>query len=147
MPSQSKNTLYILGGVVIVGVIAYYFYQKGKAKPTIENLPPDLSGTTTTTGTTPTSNSQLQELAGQIYEDAIGANVFSNHDESIYERALALSNTDFVQLYNIFNSLYQPELKETLHAIIDDQWAIPYTPWETIKNAMLNRFNSLHLPK
>lgn len=140
-----KNTA-ILAIVVVAGVagFAYYWYRQGAKKPTIAGLPADQQAGGGSSNV-PSNNARLEQISEQIYRDGKGFNIFGNHDEVPYQDALALSNTDFVQLYNIWNSLHQAEFSETLKGFIEDQWAIPYTPFDTAKSAILKKFDTLDL--
>lgn len=140
---MKKNAVYIIAGSALVLGVLYFVYKQGKKSPSIAPIPTDTGGSSGSGVSLP--NGDLISLAGEIYRDCIGLDIFAAHDESIYQRALALSNTDFVRLYNIFNSAYQPMIEDTMRGLINDQWAIPYSPWATIREAMMKRFDTLNL--
>lgn len=140
------NSSLVVLGLVLIGIagVGYYFYKKGKQEPTIGDVPEDTGGSgTTSSGMT---DDALQRLAGDIRRDCIGINVFANHDTDLYEVALSLSNRDFVRLYNMFNLMYQSQYEETMRQVIESQWAMPYSPFESLKESMSMRFDSLNLP-
>ena len=131
--------------IVVVGGLSYYFYQKGKEQPTTRDLPFDIKDKDGLPIKSPSDNSSLQMLAQNINSDLSGFNFLGQHDETPYQIALSLSNTDFVQLYNIYNTYFQPDSKETLTKWIENDKSIFYSPFETIKQAILKRLYSLDL--
>ena len=141
----TKKTGYIvLGGLALIAGTAWYFYRQGQKKPTIAGLPTDTQAGGGSSSI-PSDNARIESISERIYRDGAGFNVFANHDEQPYQDALALSNTDFVQLYNIWNSLHQAEFSETLKGFINDQWSVPYSPFATIKESILQRMDTLDL--
>ncbi len=74
-----------------------------------------------------------------------GLNLFGAHDIVPFQDALSLSDTDFTKLYNIFNTKYQQEYKETLTGWLTNESAVPYSPFETVKDNMLKRLGKLNL--
>lgn len=149
MIQLNKKQKVIVAGItitiIVIGGIAIYFYEKGKSQTTQATIPPDTDGNGNLI-TTPTDTNNDTQIATQIYNDCNGIDWFADHDENIYSNALALSNTDFVAMYNIFNTLYQSKSGYTLTGIINASYAVPFSPWSASKQAMLARLGNLNLP-
>lgn len=128
--------------IVVVGLITgIYFYRQGKKQTTIAPLPFDNNGTNI-----PSDIPKITTIAEQMYNDMKGINW--KHDASIYGNALSLSNTDFVELYNIYNTKYQADMG-TLTESIAGEWSditlLGADAWNTVKKSMLDRLASLNL--
>lgn len=139
---MSKKNIYIIIAVLVVVVaIAIFFYRKGKKTVTIQTLPNDLPGEPSGSGSAVgTSNNEIKLIANALYEDMSGFN-YSGHDYEPYNRAIVLSDTDLVRLYNTFNTLYQTESKETLK-----QWILNENYYYSdVPNSLLARFAKLNL--
>ena len=131
--------------LLVLGGIGYYAYSQGKKSTTIAPIPYD-TGTGGGVQTNPENIPYLTQLATQIKEDIEGINLFVGHNTNLYVSALALSNTDFVALYNIFNTLFQSEFEETLTEMIEGEAAPELSDFAELFNAMLARLGSLNLP-
>ncbi len=130
---------------LIAGGVCWYFYRQGKNEVTIKKDVYDTKNGTGPPTNKPDNIHYLTQLAGQIHDDLDGINLFANHDETIYNNVLALSNTDFVAFYNIWNTLYQQDYGKPLKAAIEEHGALPLTPWATVKETILTRMNNLNL--
>jgi len=144
--SEYTNSQRIGIAVFIIAASAtviYYFYKQGKNSALVNqaNLPPDLSPSGGTD-----SNANLSQIAQRMNADMSGLNILGWHDEVPYEDALALSNTDFVQLYNIYNALYQKDSGQTLTQWINAESYQPLSAWQAVQQAMIQRLTSLNLP-
>lgn len=103
--------------ILLVG-LGWYFYRQGKKKVALQALPNDLPGSTG--GGEGASNDEIKRVANAIYNDLKGFNIFGHNNEP-YKTAILFSNTDIVKLYNAFNTLYKPELGETLTQAVDNE--------------------------
>lgn len=135
----------VIGFIILLILVGIYFYYKGKDQVTISKLPPNDNLTNPSGNSSGVGQSVLTQLATNLYNDMSGISWLSNHDESLFEQALALSNYDFTQLYNIYNTKYEKDNGKTLMQMVQSCVAIPYTAFETAKNGMINRFGSLNL--
>jgi hypothetical protein len=162
MDKSLQNKL-IIGGSIVVGLslLGWYFYEQGKKTTTIATLPYDATAasiaaagtstdssgvTSSNSSNTPSDPTALSSLATQMYDDMHGISWFTDHNEDLYNQALAYSDTDFVALYNTYNAKYQVSDGRTLTAMITSCWSIVDTPWATTKAAMLERLGLLNLP-
>jgi hypothetical protein len=130
--------------VALAGGVAYYFYSQGKQTTTIKKDVYDTNPDGNPTNV-PQNIPYLTQLAGQVYDDLNGINLFANHNEQLYDETMSLSNTDFVGFYNIWNDTYQQEYGKPLKAAIEEHGALPFTPWATVKDAVLARMDTLKL--
>ena len=139
--ANNKEYLYFTAGTIIIfAIVGIYFYRQGKKEITIAPLPGDNTG-----DNQPQDIPGLSSLAQEIYNDCNGLNWGTNHDEDIYKRALALNATNFVELYNIWNTKFQPITSETLTEYISDQWSLPGTQWRITKETMIARLGHENL--
>jgi hypothetical protein len=119
--------------------LGYYFYRQGKKTVTLQALPNDLPGNPGSVSAG-ASNNEIKLIAQQLYDDMDGYN-FAGHNYDPYNRAITLSDTDLVKLYNTFNSLYQADSKETLK-----QWIESESYYSNdLPDALLARFAKLNL--
>jgi hypothetical protein len=112
---NKKTKKYIIIGSIIVVVLVclfWYVYRRGKRQTTLQD-PGKLPGDNTGTVNTGSSNDDLKLLVQAIHDDMDGLN-WAGHDITAYQRALQLSDTDLIKLYNAFNSLYQQDSGQTL---------------------------------
>ena len=141
MEKKTKNILYIAGAILLFLILlSAYFYSKGKKTTTIAPLPPDAAGVATAS-----SSADVSKLSSDLYSDMKGISWLANHNEVPYQEALTLSDTDFVKLYNDYNTKYQSLDGRTLTAWINACSAIPFTPFDTVKTAMISRLGKLNL--
>jgi hypothetical protein len=114
----------VIAAVIIVAIIAYLFYRKGKKQVSTQYAPNDLPYGSPGNGAGQSggaSNSEIKQIANDMHDDMSGLNLFTGHDMEPYQRALVLSDTDFVRLYNTFNGLYQADSGETMTQWIDNE--------------------------
>lgn len=103
----SKKTIYIIIAVLIFLIaLGYFYYRKGKNTVTLQALPGELPGTSSSGNITGASNDEIKGIANGLHEEMDGLNLFG-HDMDIYNRALLLNDADIVKVYNTFNTLYQ----------------------------------------
>lgn len=133
-------------GVAATAFVLWWFYKEGKKDASVQqaDLPPD------DTNGSPETESRLLQIAGNIYNDIKGLNAVG-HKISVYEDALALSDYDFVRMYNLWNIKYSKTIVawysagvSSLTEAIRNEPAIPFTQWETIKRSMLTRLSKLN---
>ena len=142
MEKKTKNNLYIGGAIVLLLLLLFwYFYSQGKKTTTIAKVPTDSAGASTAS-----SSGTLTALSASLHSDMSGIDWLANHDESIFQQALTLSDTDFVNLYNDYNTTYQAADSKTLTAMINACYSIPFTAFATDKAAMISRLGKLNLP-
>ena len=147
MEKQTKKYLWIGGGALLILIlVAWYFYSRGKKTTTIAPLPIDDPTTGTTSNLSGTSDADISSLATELFTDLDEYDFFGNHDAAPYNDALAMSDTSFVKLYNFYNTKYQVEDDgQTLAMKVAGQNAIPYTSWDALRDGMLKRFGKLNL--
>ncbi|HYD20019.1 MAG TPA: hypothetical protein VEB40_00990 [Flavipsychrobacter sp.] len=137
----------IIAGVIlilllVIGIVIYSAgNRKGKSKGqvNISTLPADLAGGQGAQA----SESEIRQLASEIYEDMKGLNVWG-HNITPWQRVLALSDTDLVRLSNEFNTSYQKESEQTLKEWVDSEVG-GGTAWPTVRETVLTRLNKLNI--
>jgi uncharacterized protein (UPF0333 family) len=122
---KTQKKYLVIGGLVLLFLIilAVYFYKQGAKKTSIQIPPEDQPGSTSgNNNAAGVSNSEIKNLSNSIYKDIDGFNLFG-HDNTPYDAAVLLSDTDIVRLYNAFNTEYQSKLSETLtQALINEKF-------------------------
>lgn len=97
--------------------------------------------------TQPGGGSLVGQIAAALHADMAGLNfgIWQDHDLEPYQQALALSNTQFVELYNVFGDNYFSEggtltqwLEDEIDMGADDAWI-------ALKESMIQRLGSLNL--
>lgn len=134
---NNPQTTKIIVGLFLIAGVGYYFYKRGTAARALFPIPKDQGGEI--------DQQKLNELAGDLYEDMKGVDLFGAHDIDIYERVAVLSNSEFVALHNTFNSKYQSDSGQTLTEWVRSEFSVPYSQFETIKNTFVKRSNNLNL--
>lgn len=130
--------------LIIVIAIAIYFYQKGKKTTTIAPVPIDRPGDTSGgNNTAGASDGELKQLAVDLFTEMDGFN--ATRDYIPYDRLLLLSDTDFVNVYNIFNTKYQGSSGETLVEWVAGEKYIWDDRFKTIKQNIASRAGRLGL--
>jgi hypothetical protein len=140
MDKKTKKYLIIAGIVLVILIIfGWYFYKKGKKTTTLSPIIPD-DPNSTSAGNNPAglSNASLVTLAAQAYEDMKGFNG-TGHNDDIYQAILELSDTDFSRFYNTWNSKYQVDTGETFIQYLSDQYALYFSSFRTLKEAIMER--------
>lgn len=127
---------------IIIGVAIYYFY-KGKKTTTIADIPKDVAGSPDPENN-PAGDSlaALTQMANDLFTDMDGLTF--NRNNPLYHKYMEKSDTDFVQVYNIFNQKYQADSKQTLREWINDEYGIG-ADFIEIKSDILSRMNRLNL--
>ncbi len=140
IPAKTFTTKQILITAVIVfliiALISFHFYRKGKKTTTIVQPPAD-------NGTGPAVNvptTTITAIANDLHTDMDGFN-FSGHDVKPYQELMALSNTDFVRVYNTFNTLFQGPSGQTLREWIESE---SYA-FDDVVESIIQRFNALNI--
>lgn len=136
----TKTHMYIAIAVLVLLVaLGFYFYKQGTKKVTLQSLPNELPGNPGSVNSG-ASNDEIKLLAEALFNDMDGYN-FTGHDYEPYNKALTLSDTDLVKLYNTFNTLHQKDSGETLTQwIINEQYN-----YYNIPDLVLARFAKLNL--
>jgi len=144
---QNKTTQkkLIVGGLIALTLLLsfWYFYRQGKKTTTIAKLPTD--DPNTGNQSSGVGDSVISQISTDMYNDMKGLNWGSYHDETPFNSAMTLSDTDFVKLYNFFNTKYQKDSEATLTAWLNGEKAIPYSPFDSVKVVMLSRLGKLNL--
>lgn len=144
MEKGDKRKLIIGTFLFLVFVaILWYAYRQGKKTTTIAKLPTDNVGSGTQS--TGVGDAMISGTATSLYNDMKGLNLFGYHNEQPYSDAMTYSDTDFVKLYNIFNTKYQKDSSATLTEWINGESAVPYSPFDTIKTSFVARLGKLNL--
>lgn len=121
MDKKQKTYLFIaIGALVLITIIAVYFYLQGKKTVSIQYTPGELPGNPGSGTGTSASNNEIKVLAGKLYDDMNGLNLLG-HNMEPYMDALILSDNDLIKLYNTFNTLYQAKTGQTLYEWIDNE--------------------------
>jgi hypothetical protein len=124
--------------IVLIMIIAAYFYYQGKKTTTIAKVPVDNpDGTNNPSGV---GDGVISQISGDLHSDMNGWNILG-HNVTPYQQLVALSDTDFVRVYNLFNTNYEPASKETLIGWINDEdfWN------KDVQNSILERAARLDL--
>jgi hypothetical protein len=150
MKLTSKQILIIVAVVlVILVIVGIWFYRKGKKQTTIApyvNDTPGATGSGSTTGTgtnnpAGVSVSQISMISQALFNEMDGFNVW--RDTKPFTDLMILSDTDFVKVYNKFNTDYQAEGDGTLKQWIEDESGVG--EFATIREAILQRMARLNL--
>lgn len=139
MKLNPKQLLIIFAIVVVLMVIVgVWFYVKGKRKTTIAPPPQD-NPDGSTNNVYGVSSAEIAVISDQLYQDMDGFNL-TGHDSAPYEKLSALSDTDFVKVYNAFNTKYQKEGGTLKEWIEDESYA-----FDDVVEAILTRMGRLGL--
>jgi len=121
----STKQFLIIGAVILVVfiIIGIWFYRKGKKQVTIAEVPFD-SPFESSNSNNPysVSDSELVELSDRLYREMDGFGIWRDADP--YKDLIKLSDTDFVKVYNIFNTNHQSKSGETLKKWIENEYVI-----------------------
>ena len=150
MEKEQKKKLFIGAAIlVLLLILGLIFYNKGRKTVTIAKLPVDDTGSGSS-GSNSVGDSVVSQAVTEMYNDMKGLNLFGYHDEAPYQTLMTFSDTDFVKAYNFFNTKYQVQegggLENTFTAWLKAEKAIPYSPFDTVKAAILARLGKLNLP-
>lgn len=146
MEQKNKMTLIYIGiALVVLIIVGVYFYRRGKKTVTIQQVPIDNptqdNGGSTNNNPAGESQAAITELANRLYNEMNGTNFW--RDSAPYNDLLLLSDTDFVKVYNTFNTLHQAESAATLKAWLVDEYGIG--EFATFKEQILTRMGRLNL--
>lgn len=143
--SSTVKWAIIAGIILFVALLAFLLWysarQAGKRKGTVV-INTSNPGTDSNTAAA-SSEAEVRTLAEKLYKDMRGISGY--HSADPWNDLLAMSDTDFIRVYNEFDTEYQKDSGETLVQWVNDQWAVPLTQWATIKDTLLQRFSKLNL--
>jgi hypothetical protein len=143
---QKNKQQIIIGGIVliVIVIVGIWFYRKGKRQVTILPPPLDNPGTGSSGGSNNNpygvSNSTITQIADELYIDMDGFNFFG-HNIAPYQNLSALSDSDFVNVYNTFNKKFQPDSGETLKKWMESE---SYA-FDDVTDAIMQRMGRLNL--
>ena len=142
----SGRTMVIIGAIVFVIIVAVgiYFYTRGKKTVTIQPPPmddPNSTGADNNPGGV--GSASILKLVGELYAAMKGVNV--DTDVTPFNDLMELSDTDFVNVYNTFNSKYQKDSGETLYEWVYNEKAGWFSDFGAVKKSVLNRMKRLNL--
>ncbi len=130
--------------LILIVSIAFYFYHSGKKTTTLQAVPGDVPGShDANNNPAGASNTDILELANELHQDMKGTNFFG-HNNDLFSKLLTYSDTDFVRLYNAFNTLYQQEGQGTFIQWVKDETNVTGN-FITLKDAILDRGAKLNL--
>lgn len=116
--SLKQKAIFVGIILVVLGGIIWFAYSKGASKTVIAPLVND-SPDNNTPGI---SDTEVNQIAQSLYDDMSGFNLLG-HKTQPYESLLALSDTDFLRVYNKFNSSDYSGGK-TLEEWVNDEYDI-----------------------
>lgn len=145
--SKNTQTLIVVGAVlfilIILGVVIYFWAKsKGKAEGTINITAPPTDNPTGNTSVS-SSEAEIQSVASELYQDMKGA--AWGHEIAPWKRWLQMSDTDFVRVYNQFNTDHQVESQETMKQWVEGEQGWTQLDWTELKNTALTRMAKLNL--
>lgn len=108
----NKQIIIIVSIVVVILLVAFYLTYRAGKKMTDPNKVKIGSDEAGTTALTQQEVDSLKALALSIHSDMDGLN-WKGWNNSLYEKAGLLSDTELVALSNIFNTLYENESGQT----------------------------------
>lgn len=132
-----------IAGIILI--LVFFFVGKALGKST----PPDMvplpndpgAGGTGATGQLPSAG--ITAITDSLYDD-----IYSiwTRDSQPYIDLMALSDTDFVRVYNDWNARYYSKDQQTLKQAIDGEWlsATSFT-FYNLKPQLMQRFSRLGL--
>lgn len=132
----------IIAGLALI--LIFFFIGKSFGRsipPAMVPLPNDPGSGTGATGSLSDANIRL--ITDALHEDI---NSWFTRDSAPYIDLMALSDTDFVRVYNDWNSRYFNDNKETLKQAIEGEWlsATSFT-FYNLKPQLMQRFERLGL--
>lgn len=143
MKVSTKQLLIVIGVVLLIVIaVGIWFYRKGKKQTTIAAPPADnAGGGATNNNPAGVSNSEISMLADALYQEMDGVSLWRNIDP--YIDLMVLSDTDFVKVYNMFNTKHQAEGDGTLKEWIESESGIG--EFATVQAAIVARMARLSL--
>ncbi|MBS1645701.1 MAG: hypothetical protein JST67_00025 [Bacteroidetes bacterium] len=141
-----KTTLIISVVVILLLIsISWYFYYKGSKKtviaPLVQDNPSSQSSQNNPAGI---SDTDVKQISSDIENEIHGYHVLG-HDPTPYQRLLSLSDTDFVRVYNQWNTDYQQSEGQTLAKMVAGEWVLYDPAWDALQTSMNERFSKLNL--
>lgn len=142
-----KQKLITLGiFILIVAVIFFLVYRAGKKKGGINISNPIIDNPDDTNNQgEQLSETEIQQLASDVYNDMDGLNL--SHDSDIWNRVLAMSDTDFVRLNNAFNTKFQKDSDESFYSWVKNESSITALgfSWPDVQQILLKKFSKLNI--
>lgn len=123
-------------------ILMFFFIGKAFGK----SLPPDPVALPEDAGGE--SGAQLSSTAIEKLTDEIHEDIYDwwTRNSEPYVKLLALSNTDFVRVYNDWNARYFKKDNETLKVAIEgEKFSVTSFTFANIKDDLMNRFTALGL--
>lgn len=143
MKVSTKQLLIIVAVVFVIFIaIGIWFYRKGKKTTTIAPVPNDNPNSNSPANNPAgVSDAQIAQIRDELYNEMNGVSLW--RDTTPFINYMGLSDTDFVRVYNAFNSKYQAEGNGTLKDWIDSEYGIG--EFGTVKDQILSRMGRLNL--
>ena len=127
---MNKKFIYILSGILLFVIIIFIVILASKKKGTIIQVEPGtLEGM---------SDGQIKALANELYNWMEGITLTSRPD--LLERALEMSDADFIRLYNAYYEI----AGRSLYLDLEGEW-FWYDDTTAYADALLNRMQRLGL--
>lgn len=138
-PKQILVIVIIAVVMITMIILGIWAYRKGKKQVTIAKLPLDnaVTGSNNPAGV---SQAEIVAIADALYRDMDGWNL-SGHKVEPYQKLNALSDTDFVNAYNTFNTLHQSEGDGTLKEWIESETFV----FDDVVESIIARMGRLNL--
>lgn len=137
--------LFFLLLFIIIGIVIYRSGKKsGDTTLNLSNPLTDDPKASNNQGEQ-SSQSTINTLAGALYTDMNGASL--TRDITNWQSAMVLSDTDFIKLYNTFNSKYQLQSGSTFTQWVNDEssfWTLNDS-WPVTRNTIQQRLAKLNL--
>ncbi len=141
-PISSNIKLIVIGVILLIVMIAaILLYHAGKKRGQGQGTV-NISNPGSDTGEKLGSD-EINVLVEKLYNDMSGTNV--THDTPAWEQFLALSNTDFINVYNEFNHKYQIDSKESMKSWVADESSWYNLTWDALQKSVLLRMDKLNL--
>ena len=134
---------------IVLGLLAWYIYDKGKDSASVEQVPLPSDDPTVPGGVaiTKAQAQQVRDLSNRLYAEITSFGIINDQP---FNTLLAMSDTLFVATYNDYAKLYFKDRKKTLKAEISGLWSLGtfgsvLAGNTDLQNALLNRFSKLNL--
>ena len=136
----SKYWKQLLIVAVVLFILFYIWYRGKKAGESGKPKHIGLTNDFVIGGTMSVDGGKVRRIATLLHDDMDGFNF--GHDDQIYNEFAALSDTEFVAVYNDFNNQFFSEGEGTLK-----EWIISevYGDWTIIEDIILPKMARLNL--
>jgi hypothetical protein len=142
MTILTKYWKQILIGLIVLLFLLYIYFQGKKSGKKGQSLQVDVPLDVVIGGNVAIDGTKVRQIATELHNDMDGYN-WQGHDEEIYNRYSQLSDSEFISVYNDFNTRYFNEGEGTLFEWIDNETYVGY--WDVIENVILPRMAALNL--